>query len=255
MPRYFLHFSYDGSHYRGWQTQAQVRSIQETMTVAMTSLLHTYTPLQGCGRTDAGVHASQYFAHFNTEHVLDIDLVFILNKMLPTDIRIYHCIAVADDHNAQLSPTSRTYTYLTVGREDPFLRDRAWFLPSATDLDLDSMQVALSTYRATTDFRAMCKRPDKYPHTRCKIYNATIEVDEGRLIFVIEADRFLMAMIRLTVHRLVDVGAGHLTTDEFAWHLSTGTPFNPMIAAPPQGLYLSKVTYPFLDISTPISIR
>ena len=109
--KYFLQLAYNGGNYHGWQRQAHVPSIQATIEDDLRKLFHPDLTIHGCGRTDAGVHAKQYFAHFVVPEAIDFDLVFKLNRMLPDDIVIHDLIPVHPKANAQLDALSRTYEY------------------------------------------------------------------------------------------------------------------------------------------------
>ena len=97
MNRYFFHIAYKGTNYRGWQRQKNVITIQEIFEKSLKLVLKEDMPCLGCGRTDAGVHAAQYFFHINVKNEIKSDLVFILNKMLPKDIAVFDIIKMSDD--------------------------------------------------------------------------------------------------------------------------------------------------------------
>ena len=202
--------------------------------------------LHGCGRTDAGVHARSYYAHFDQQAPLDYDPVFRLNRMLPDDIAVYEWLPVAPKANAQLDATWRSYEYRIDLIKNPF---RAHLSGRYDDrpLDVAAMQEVVKLYAAATDFRAYCKSPEQYPHTRCRIDRCTLEArEEGKtLIFTITADRFLQSMVRLLVARLVDVGMGKLSLAEIERALTDGTPLERKRAAYAEGLYLVGVGYDF----------
>lgn len=256
MPRYFLHLSYEGTNYRGWQIQKQVKSVQEVLCTALTRILHQRIHVQGCGRTDAGVHASQYFGHFDTIDVLSDSFLFVVNKVLPDDIVIHEVIPVNDRSNAQLHAVSRQYTYVISEVFNPFMRNRCWQLPNHSALDIAAMADAVHTLTLTEDFRAMCRQPDSYPHTICNIMHADLDTStQGMISITIEGNRFLKSMVRLIVKRVVDIGLGKLSLGKYKEHLLSGEPYQPMSLAPPQGLYLSRVQYRHLRREPIIKIR
>jgi tRNA pseudouridine38-40 synthase len=248
--RYFFHIGYLGRHYNGWQRQNNVkRSVQQVMEEALSQILKTPVFITGCGRTDAHVHASQFFFHVDIENQWDFDLIFRLNKTLPDDIAVFDIFPMAEDAHARFGATARTYDYFIHTYKNPFL-SAVSSLYLEKNLNLDNMKQAVSLLPLYTDYRALCKSPDNYRTTICKVSSAQLLIDEkgDHIRFQITADRFLGKMIRIIVGKLLQIGKGELSVDEFESYLITKkTPetFEPAFA---QGLYLSKVTYPFLDI-------
>ena len=248
--RIFLHLAYKGTAYHGWQSQADpaLPTVQSTLEDCLRKMLGYPVHLHGCGRTDAGVHARSYYAHFDQRAPLDYDPVFRLNRMLPEDIAVYEWLPVAPKANAQLDATRRTYEYRIDLVKNPF-RARLSGRYDDRPLDIDAMRETVLRYAAATDFRAFCKSPEQYPHTRCRIDRCTLEeVETGKaLLFTITADRFLQSMVRLLVARLVDVGMGKLSLGEIEAALSEGTPLSRKRAAYAEGLYLVDVGYDFIQ--------
>ena len=204
----------------------------------------------GCGRTDAQVHASQFFFHADIEEVWDYDLLFRINKTLPDDIAVFEIIPVKDNHHARFDATQRTYDYFIHTYKDPFLSNTS-SLYQEKNLNLEKMKEAVSLLMKYHDYRALCKTPDEYRTTICKVTSAQLFSDAAgdKFRFQISADRFLGKMIRIIMGKLLVIGRGELSVEEFEGYLiSKRTPdtFEP---AYPQGLYLSKVTYPYLDIA------
>lgn len=249
--RQFIHLAYQGTKYRGWQRQLEERSVQATIEDLLSKMLKTTTIIHGCGRTDAGVHASQYFVHANIPEDLDYNPVKRLNHMLPDDISIYEIIPMDDPHcNAQTDAIARSYDYYMHFDKIPQLKDTSTYF-KVSDLDVDAMQAAVKILKKTVDFRSLCKGPDIYKHTRCNVQSVSLAVthDGHRMLFSITANRFLRAMIRNIVARLIDIGKGDLSLIDFVDVVSNQKafefPFHKQ--APPTGLYLSKVIYPYLE--------
>lgn len=248
-PRYFLHLAYKGTNYRGWQVQPKGRSVQGELEKQLSALLHRPVKIHPCGRTDAGVHASQFFAHMNKEKEIDFDLVFRINKMLPNDIAVFDLIDMMPNANAQLDALSRTYKYKIHREKNPFLEEGSTWI-EAKNLDLSNMQKALATIQKYEDFRSMCLTPDLHSSTLCQFTNAqlTTEHQDAFLCLEFTANRFLRGMVRLLVGRLIDIGKGRLSLDEFENALQTGQRVQFHKSARPQGLYLASVTYPYLNM-------
>jgi len=250
MTKYFLHLAYNGTKYRGWQRQLQVPTVQATVEDTISKMLGYKITCKGCGRTDAGVHASQFFCHFRVETPFTYDPIFRLNKMLPSDIRVYDVIEVAKNAKAQLHVIERSYTYYIHGVENPFLPTMRSYYPIST-LDMEKMVRATALLKGVQDFRFFCKQPDLYDTTICKVSMVYWkEPTRGRLEFCITADRFLRGMIRIVVANLLAVGYGELTISDITKAINLEQALPIRTAAYPQGLYLSKVRYEYLDIAS-----
>ncbi len=247
--RYFFHIGYFGKNYHGWQRQPNVLSIQEVLEMAFEKIIKVRTTVFGCGRTDASVHASQYFFHADFTVEWDFDLVTRLNHVLPPDIAIFDMIQVEELQNARFDAVKRTYDYFLHTYKDPFLTDTSAYYPVGP-LDVCAMQKAVSLLPLYEDYCAFCKVPKSYLHTRCRIYNANLYIGErqDRLRFQISSDRFLRGMIRAIMGKLLEVGMGRVSVEEFEHHLISKQLPDQLKLAYPQGLFLSKVTYPYLDL-------
>jgi tRNA pseudouridine38-40 synthase len=246
--RYFLHLAYKGTHYHGWQRQVSAISIQETIEAALTKMLKVPCKIHGCGRTDTGVHASQYFAYLDLEGEYDFDLVERVNRILPEDIAVFEFIPVTSRANTQRDAISRTYDYYFHFNKHPYLAELSTYYDGPV-LDVEAMNKAAEILTKHEDFRALCKSPDKVNHTRCRVMSAEIRFLKhvDGIQFSITANRFLKGMIRLIVNKLIKVGQGKMSVAELDEFI--GKKENPAykVLAPPQGLYLSKVVYPFLE--------
>ncbi len=253
--KYFLNIGYDGSNYSGWQWQPNVPSIQEEIEKALKSIFKEKVTANGCGRTDAGVHASQYILHIELKNPPDFDLKFRLNKNLPDDIAVYDVLEMADDSHARYDATSRSYDYFIHTYEDSVLHKYSSFY-ELKDLDIEAMKKGVDLLTKYNDFHSICKQPLMHNHTLCKITNAQLYVssDKQRLRFAITADRFLRGMIRLIIYFLLKIGTRELSIEEFEHLLSNKVDLNNKIPAFPNGLYLSKVEYPYLKIESPTNI-
>ena len=203
----------------------------------------------GCGRTDAQVHASQFFFHADIDNDWNYDLIFRLNKILPDDIAIFEIIPVEENHHARFDASQRTYDYFIHTYKDPFLSN-ASSLYLEKNLDIDKMKEATALLTQYNDFRALCKTPANYRTTICNVSSAILYTDASgdKLRFQISADRFLGRMIRIIMGKFLDIGRGVLSVEEFENYLITKETPKTFDPAYPQGLYLSKVTYPYLDI-------
>lgn len=243
--KYFLHLAYNGTNYHGWQRQDKVTTVQATLENDLRKLFHRGLTIHGCGRTDAGVHASNYYAHFKAEKAFDFDLTYKLNRMLPNDIVVYKVLPVKEKANAQLDAIWRSYEYHLHLQKDPFLTNQSACY-DVLQLDLQKMQKATSLFKNYSDFHYFCLQPDSHNHTRCTLRESSLTIDPSgkRLLFRFTANRFLRAMIRLMVARILDVGRGQISLEELEASLAKEQPTKYMNQAYPQGLYLSEVVYP-----------
>lgn len=223
--------------------------MQEVLETALSKLLKKPVAIVGCGRTDARVHASQFFFHTDIEGEWDFDLFFRLNKILPDDIAVFDIIPMQGRPHARFDAIQRTYDYFIHTYKDPFLTSFSSLYPER-NLDLDKMKAAVALLPLYNDYRAFCKCPDRIEHTLCYVSSASLFIDTNgdKLRFQVTANRFLSKMIRIIVGRLLEIGRGEMPVDEFEHYLINKVTPKIIIPAYPQGLYLSKVTYPYLDI-------
>ncbi|MGH1336335.1 MAG: tRNA pseudouridine(38-40) synthase TruA [Aureispira sp.] len=257
MKRYFFHVAYDGLQYHGWQRQTNLSSVQQVIEDTLAKVLRLpKVIILGCGRTDAGVHASQYFFHVDLPQPLRENLFFILNKNLPADIAVFDILPVDDNLHARYSAKARSYDYFINRNKDPFLRDQS-ALYLAEELDLAAMQRAVALLPQYNDYAAFCKQPELHNTTFCYVERAELwQADQGqRLRFHITANRFLRGQIRILVRKLLDIGMGRYTIEAFEQALKTGQRPETIYPAHPQGLFLSKVVYEGLEMDNSSTLR
>lgn len=247
--RYFFHIAYLGTHYSGWQKHPDGISIQQVLEEALSKIFKKTLWVVGCGRTDAHVHASQFFFHLDVAETWDYDLLFRLNKLLPDDIAVFEIIPMEKSAHARFDATERSYDYFIHTYKDPYLNSISSYYP-IKKWDIGNMQRVAKLLLNYTDYRAFCKMPDRNTHTICNISEANIFVNTtgDRLRFRISANRFLGKMVRIITGKLIGIGTGNLSADEFEAALIDPQLVQPLKPAHPQGLFLSKVTYPYLNI-------
>jgi tRNA pseudouridine38-40 synthase len=243
--RYFIEFAYNGKNYHGWQYQPNSISVQEVLNKALSTLLRTETDVTGAGRTDAGVHAKQMFAHFDNEEITGIPLLIQkLNSFLPKDIVVYNLVALHREAHARFDATARTYEYHMHTYKDAFENEGSWYY--FHPLNVDRMNDAATLLFNFTDFKCFSKT-----HTDVNTFNCDIKeafwVQHGtRLVFTISADRFLRNMVRAIVGTLVNVGLNKITVDDFSNIIKSRDRNKAGLSVPAHGLYLTKVVYPYL---------
>lgn len=240
--RYFIELSYSGSNYCGWQRQNNAPTVQESIEKALSTLLRTPIEITGAGRTDTGVHASHYVAHFDSE-TLDVDwLKYKLNVLLAKDIAINKIYQVSDDAHARYDASMREYTYIIEQAKNPFNPHTAWYYSGA--LDFDAMNRAAAYLCHHSDFTTFAKLGSDNKTNICSVTHAEWQRrGDSQLVFTIRADRFLRNMIRAIVGTLVDVGRGRYTPEEFDEIVACKTLSRSSSSAPAQGLFLSDIRY------------
>jgi len=242
--RYFLKLAYKGTRYFGWQIQPNQISIQQEIERALTQLnSNEKIEITGCGRTDTGVHASMYFAHFDTYKKMDPQhLSYKLNLMLPQDIAILEVFEVNADTHARFSATSRSYEYKIHTAKNPFIAETSWFYN--VDLDLAKIKEACALLSTHSDFECFSKVHTDVSNFNCTIHYIDWLQTEHGYLFQISANRFLRNMVRAIVGTLLDVGTGKITIEELNEILASKNRSKAGISVPAHGLTLTKITYP-----------
>ena len=242
--RYFLELRYDGAAYCGWQRQPDAPTVQQAIEEALSKLLRHSVEIVGAGRTDTGVNASYYVAHFDTEAEFDTkQLLYKVNLVLPHDISIESVTPVPSDAHARFDAREREYTYYISTAKNPFRRHSAWI--NYQPLDIERMNKAAKSLLEYSDFTSFAKLNSNNKTNICRIMVAEWVREEGDILrFTIRADRFLRNMVRSIVGTLVDVGRGRYTVEEFRAIVEAKDLSRSSAGAPAQGLFLSDVVYP-----------
>lgn len=245
--RYFIRFAYDGTNFHGSQSQPNGVTVQETMEQALALIFRESVPLTFAGRTDAGVHAREMYAHFDWPLGVDTSIIhnlaFRLNGILPDTIAIYDILPVTDEAHARFSATRRTYEYHVIDHKDPFLLPYATRL--RTPLNYAAMNEAALYLIGCQDFASFCRTHTDVKTTICNLTQAQWrEVGDGHAIFTIAADRFLRNMVRAVVGTLFLVGQGKMNKEQFAQVINQHQRSAAGDSAPAQGLYLTRIDYP-----------
>jgi len=223
--------------------------VQEVIEDKLSQIFKTPLTINGCGRTDSGVHASQFFFHADIDQEWDFDLVFRLNKVLPHNIAIFDIIPLAGKPHARFDAVQRQYDYYIHTYKNPFLSQLSSYY-DFDKLDLTEMKKATALLPQYKDYRAFCTTPDKNEHTICNVMEANLYITANgdHIRFHIASNRFLGKMIRIITGKLLKIGTGNMSVDEFENLLITKETPALLEIAHPTGLYLSKVTYPYLNL-------
>jgi tRNA pseudouridine38-40 synthase len=255
MARYFIKLSYDGTNYHGWQSQDNANTVQAEIEKALKVLLSKNIEITGAGRTDTGVHAREYFAHFDLEEKLNCeqsaDLIYRMNAILPDNISIQKIFPVLPDAHARFSALSRTYTYYISRTKNPFSRESSWNVFG--NLDVEKMNDAALLLFEYTDFTSFAKLHSDVKTNNCRIMLAEWKEEDNSLVFTITADRFLRNMVRAIVGTLVDVGKGKISVADFRNTIESKNRGDAGYSVPARGLFLERIIYPedtFLEKET-----
>jgi len=279
--RYFIELAYDGTAYHGWQVQQNAHSVQAALNKALSTILRQPIETTGCGRTDTGVHAKEFFAHFDVveevhgslfmDHGKEGDVhsdeaasamnhepsainpsamnqkIRGLNSILPADIAIKNIIPVGPAAHARFDATLRSYQYHVHFNKDPFLRGYSWQLRDVPDMEL--MNQAAATMIDYIDFSCFSKSNTQVKTNNSKISRAEWVKTEQGMVFHISADRFLRNMVRAIVGTLMMVGRKEIPPEAVKQIIESKNRSNAGMSVPACGLYLTEVKYPFLVAS------
>lgn len=241
--RYFIELSYNGTAYHGWQNQPNGITVQEVVEKGLSTLLNEPVSVMGAGRTDAGVHATQLFAHFDTTVVFDVpDLVFKMNSFLPNDVAITTIFEVKPDVHARFHAISRAYLYRVTVKKNVFTVENSFYVKQA--LDVEKMNEASKILLTYKDFQCFSKSKTDVKTYHCDIMHAEWIVKNDELHFVIKANRFLRNMVRAIVGTLINIGLGKMEVDELHTIIESKNRSEAGFSVPAHGLYLTKIEYP-----------
>ena len=244
--RYFIHFSYFGKHYHGWQVQPNATSVQGELTKALSLLLKSEIEIIGAGRTDSGVHAKEMYAHFDFNNEINSkELIKKLNSFLPKDIAVFDIFRVNDDAHARFDASRRTYQYHIHLQKDAFREDFSWYFYK--NLDVQRMNKASEVLLKHIDFKCFSKSNTDVFTYNCNIVEAFWKKEGNQLVFTVSADRFLRNMVRAIVGTLIGVGLHKVSIEQFEEIIKSKNRSKAGFSVPAHGLYLTKIEYPFLE--------
>ena len=247
MKRYFFEIVFNGKNYHGWQIQQNAITVQQLIDQSIKILIPNLLEINivGCGRTDKGVHAEQFFFHVDLPTISDFDkFKFKLNRILPSDISIENCFVVSNDFHARYSAVSRTYEYRIIQNKSPFLEDYSSLITQ--DLDLELMNTCASMLKNYQDFTSFSKVQTAVNNFNCQIMDAKWYKLEKQLVFSIKANRFLRNMVRAIVGTILMAGKKNITIEQFAEIIEAKNRSAAGPSASAKGLFLTKVEYPEL---------
>ena len=248
--RFFIELAYDGTNYHGWQSQHNAVSVQEVLNRSLSTVLRQPIETLGCGRTDAGVHAKEFFAHFDAGSIdhsqwsIDYGPLRSINAILPDDIAIKRIIPVHAEAHARFDATLRSYEYHIHFAKDPFKNGYSWLLRDMPDLEL--MNRAAAIMMEYVDFSCFSKSNTQTKTNNCKISRAEWVQNGDSIVFEISADRFLRNMVRAIVGTLIMVGRKEIEPEAVRGIIESKNRSKAGTSVPACGLYLTEVKYPYL---------
>lgn len=248
MTRYFLKLSYNGTKFNGWQAQDNTgNTVQQVIQEKMSLLLKEDIELVGCGRTDAGVHAKNYIAHFDTAYkdliTNKAHWIYKFNTILPSEISIQNISEVDEAAHARFDAISRTYFYFLHQQKHPFIERFSYYVYG--DVDFELMNKAAHLLLNNQDFTSFSKLHTQTKTNNCKITKAVWQkIGEHEWRFTIRADRFLRGMVRAIVGTLLQVGRNKITIEEFKKIIEAKDRTKAGVNVPANALFLAAIEYP-----------
>jgi tRNA pseudouridine38-40 synthase len=244
--RYFIRLAYNGIHFHGWQIQHNANTIQQLLNECFTIILEEEVKLTGTGRTDTGVHAKEFFAHFDVKTKIETskieNMIFKLNSYLPDDVVIYDIFPVLPDAHARFDAISRTYQYFISLIKNPFEKEFSYYVYGY--LNVKMMNKAAEMLLDYQDFSCFSKSKTQVKTNNCHIMEAYWKKEDNMLVFTIKADRFLRNMVRAIVGTLLDLGREKITIDDLRKIIEGKNRSDAGFSVPACGLFLTKIEYP-----------
>lgn len=241
--RYFLQLSYHGKNYCGWQLQNNAISVQEILEENLSKIFNEKIEIVGCGRTDTGVHAKQYYAHFDSEKQLPENFLYRINNMLPDDVAIDEIFEVKNNLHARFDAINRTYKYFIHFNKNPFIEDQSFLMHQQPNIE--KMNHCIQQLFGEHDFSTFEKKGSDNKTSVCKLENAFWQATENGLVFTITANRFLRNMVRRITAALLMVGLDKMNEQELIHAVLNKELLNVKMAVPAKGLFLWQIEYNF----------
>ncbi|SDZ90145.1 tRNA pseudouridine(38-40) synthase TruA [Psychroflexus halocasei] len=241
--RYKITLSYWGKHYHGWQFQPNQVNLQQTFEEALSLAFQEKINIVGAGRTDTGVSAKKYIAHFDTDQTINNKdkFIFKINTLLPADIALQNIEKTRDNFHARFDANERTYQYQVTQLKNPFLIDSAYFIKNKIDFDI--MNEACEILKKHTNFKAFSKVKTNVYTFNCEIYEAKWFAKDDYYIFEIKANRFLRNMVRAIVGTLIEVGLHKINLNDFEKIIISQDRRNAGKSVPAHALFLTDIGY------------
>ncbi len=242
--RYLMTFSYDGTHFSGYQKQPNGRTVQEEIEKQLAKINGNHmVTLHASGRTDAHVHAYAQKAHFDFEGKMDVNrMKNSLNQLLPEDIYITRLETVDDCFHARFDVKAKEYIYkINMGEYNPL--ERNYVYQYHHNLDISAIVSALHYLEGTHNFRAFTKVDEEKESYERTIYKTSLHCENELLVISFLGSGFLRYMVRNMVGTLIEIGEGKRKSEDIITILESKDRKQAGKIAPPEGLYLNQVYY------------
>jgi tRNA pseudouridine38-40 synthase len=245
MYNYKLTIQYDGSRYKGWQRLGGGEdTIQEKIEQVLSKMLGYPVEINGCSRTDAGVHALAQIANIKTEEKQEEDqMKEYLNHYLPQDISITQVNEVPENFHARYNGKEKTYLYKIWNKEYPNPFMRKYSMQIMNKLDIPAMKTAAQYFIGAHDFTAFSNAKSKKKSMVRELYEIDFEEENGFINIRLRGDGFLYNMARWIVGTLIDVGLGKIDAAKIPVMIEAKDRSRTGNLADACGLYLEKITY------------
>lgn len=244
MRRLRFGICFNGTNYHGWQVQKGVRTVQQTVQDALQKMTGARDNITGCSRTDAGVHAEQFYFHMDTASKIPPEgFRRGLNTMLPPDISVFEVCEAASDFHARYSTFGKEYIYKiwNADQPNPFLQGMAWHYDRP--IRVERIRRSLPYLLGEHDFTSFCAQGSSVKDKVRAIYSADVDC-QGRLVILrFYGNGFLYHMVRILTGTLVEISEGRMEPEQLADILRAQSRDQAGRTCPPQGLYLHKVVY------------
>lgn len=243
MSRYFVQLAYNGARYSGWQRQPNAESVQQTIEEAFSLILREKIAITGCGRTDTGVHATDYFAHFDFSGDFPRGFIGRINRFLPHDILIKQLFRTPADAHARFGAQRRSYRYDLVFTKDPFRKNTVSVFPFAERVDIEKLCATATLIGEFDAFAPFCKTKSDAKTMNCEIFRSEWVLADDHWTYHVTANRFLRGMVRLIVGCCLEVGQGKMALSAVRDALERQSNLPRSWSAPAEGLFLTDIVY------------
>jgi len=239
-----LKIQYDGTNYHGYQIQPEAMTVQKVIEDSLSSITKEQVKINGCSRTDAGVHAVEYACSFNTSFPIPAErLPIVLNGRFPKDIKALSCEEMPQEFHARFDTKAKTYRYVINTQSDPdvFGRNYEWQLKK--ELDIDKMKQAAECFIGEKDFSSFMTSGTEVATAVRTVYSLEVVDKSPKVEIYIRANGYLYNMVRIITGTLVNVGLGKYDSEYVNEIFKAKNRNLAGPTAPAQGLALFKVEY------------
>lgn len=248
MTQFLLNLCYDGSRFHGWQVQPNAITVQETLQDAIEQILGVRENVTGCSRTDAGVHAENFYCTMRTEKAITPQkLKLALNAVLPEGVAVKHVQEIDLAFHPRYDAHQKEYRYVLWNQDypNPFLKEKALDYPYP--LDVEFLNAQAQDFLGTHDFTSFCAAHTGVEDKIRTIYQCRVEKEGDFVFFTIRGNGFLYNMVRIMVGTLLDIQKGNLKVGSIPEIIKAKDRTKAGMTVSGEGLYLHQVYYDALE--------